>query len=141
MTGCTFGKGNLHHRDYGKNAFTFFRRSDGRALRIASRPDAWGPRDPQREALSARARSGQATEAERRQFQAYQAERSERILDAPLDQLFHIQPVPSTTPRKARIHRALACDDCGEQAMETRVRHFDGRTLCIPCFERVEPRL
>ncbi len=31
MTGCTFGKGNLIYRDYGKNAFTFWRRSDGRA--------------------------------------------------------------------------------------------------------------
>ena len=29
MTGCTFGKGNLIHLDYGKNAFTFIRCSDG----------------------------------------------------------------------------------------------------------------
>ena len=31
LTGCTFGKGNLIHRDWGKNAYTFFRRSDGKA--------------------------------------------------------------------------------------------------------------
>ena len=29
LMGCTFGKGNLVHRDYGKAAFTFFRRRDG----------------------------------------------------------------------------------------------------------------
>ena len=40
LTGCTFGKGNLIHRDWGKNAFSFFRRSDGRAIRISLRPDA-----------------------------------------------------------------------------------------------------
>ncbi|PLS78993.1 MAG: hypothetical protein CYG59_15500 [Chloroflexi bacterium] len=40
LTGCTFGKCNLIHRDYGKNAFTFFRHSDGRALRIITRPTA-----------------------------------------------------------------------------------------------------
>lgn len=40
LTGCTFGKGNLVHRDYGKNAYTFFRRSDGTAIRIAARPSS-----------------------------------------------------------------------------------------------------
>ena len=30
LTGCTFGKGNLIHRDYGKSAFTFYPRQDGR---------------------------------------------------------------------------------------------------------------
>jgi formylmethanofuran dehydrogenase subunit E len=48
MTGCTFGKGNLIHRDWGKNAYTFFRRSDGRAVRIVGRPGcvAARPRAP-----------------------------------------------------------------------------------------------
>ena len=43
LTGCTFGKGNLIHRNWGKNAYTFFRRSDGRAVRIApkARTLAW----------------------------------------------------------------------------------------------------
>jgi len=30
LTGCTFGKGNLIHRDWGKNAFSFYRRRDGK---------------------------------------------------------------------------------------------------------------
>ncbi len=42
LVGCTFGKGNLVHRDYGKNAYTFVRRSDGRAIRVSARPE-WGP--------------------------------------------------------------------------------------------------
>jgi len=37
LTGCTFGKGNLVHLDYGKNAYTFLRRSDGRAIRVSTR--------------------------------------------------------------------------------------------------------
>ena len=36
LTGCTFGKGNLIHHDFGKNAYTFVRRSDGRAVRVSS---------------------------------------------------------------------------------------------------------
>ncbi|NIP44160.1 MAG: formylmethanofuran dehydrogenase, partial [candidate division Zixibacteria bacterium] len=35
LTGCTFGKGNLFFRDYGKQVYTFFRRPSGDFLRIA----------------------------------------------------------------------------------------------------------
>jgi hypothetical protein len=46
LTECTFGKGNLLHHDYGKNAYTFFRRSDGRAIREVGRPDAGSGKIP-----------------------------------------------------------------------------------------------
>src|SRR3972149_3817545 len=35
MTGCTFGKGNLLFKDYGKQVYTFFKRSSKEGLRIA----------------------------------------------------------------------------------------------------------
>ena len=141
MTGCTYGKGNLIHRDYGKNAFTFYRRSDGRGLRLASRPDAFGPRSPETDDLSRRARSGQGTEEDRQAFDRMQQQRTDRILSAPLQDLFVIETVEQPVPKKARIHASLVCDRCGEQAMETRVRHFGGQTLCLPCFERLETRV
>lgn len=34
VLGCTFGKGNLVYRDFGKQVFTFYSRGDGKALRI-----------------------------------------------------------------------------------------------------------
>ena len=44
LTGCTFGKGNLIHKDYGKQVFTFFNRDTGRAgaLFAEIRRDAFG---------------------------------------------------------------------------------------------------
>jgi len=42
LTGCTFGKGNLIYMDYGKNAFTFYRRSDGKAIRIVGKSKVLG---------------------------------------------------------------------------------------------------
>jgi len=140
LTGCTYGKGNLIHHDYGKNAFTFYRRSDGRALRVASRPDAFGPRNPDRDRLSLRVRAGLGSEEDEAAFQAQQRARSDAILEAPLEALFTIEPVNGAVPRKARIHASLVCERCGEQSMETRVRHFGGQTLCLACFEAVEPR-
>ena len=36
VTGCTFGKGNLIFRDYGKHAYTIFNRANGRAVRVST---------------------------------------------------------------------------------------------------------
>src|SRR3972149_1440687 len=35
MTGCTFGKGNLIFKDYGKQVYTFIKRPSGKAVRIS----------------------------------------------------------------------------------------------------------
>jgi formylmethanofuran dehydrogenase subunit E len=37
LSGCTFGKGNLIFKDYGKMVCTFYNRKSGKAIRI-SRP-------------------------------------------------------------------------------------------------------
>ncbi len=42
ITGCTFGKGNLIHKDYGKNAFSFYRRRDQKAVRLVKKKDTNG---------------------------------------------------------------------------------------------------
>lgn len=139
LTGCTYGKGNLIHHDYGKNAFSFFRRSDGRAIRVLSKPAVFGPPDPERQALSRRVRSGQGSPEDRHAFGAYQAQRSETILNAPLEQLFTVTELHEPARRKARIHESLICDRCGEPFMETRARRLDGQTLCVACFENTAP--
>ena len=141
LTGCTFGKGNLIHRDYGKNAFTFIRRSDGKALRIVARPDALGPPNPEHRALFARLRSGEATPDERARFDALHGRRAQEVLDAPEEVLFEVQDVEPHIPEKARIVTSLPCDACGEMAMETRTRNLQGQVLCIPCFRARERRI
>jgi formylmethanofuran dehydrogenase subunit E len=135
LTGCTFGKGNLVHLDHGKNAYTFVRRSDGKAVRVSTRPGAWSTRDPEWLSLFARVRAGTASPEERSAFAAAQRERSERVLDVPLDELYHVREVDVVAPRPARILASVVCEACGEATMETRVRRLDGRELCLPCFE------
>ena len=134
LTGCTFGKGNLIHRDWGKNVYTFFRRSDGRAVRIAGRPGAW-PRDPQHEELFTRVRTDQATPDERARFYELHEAESRKLLDLDPETLFDVREVDATAPRRARVHATVVCARCGEGAMETRIRRFDGQDLCPPCFE------
>lgn len=136
MTGCTYGKGNLIHRDYGKNAYTFIRRSDGKAIRIVTRPEGWPPDPPERQALFEKVRADTATPAECRRFQTLQEERSLAVLTVPEEQLFDVRAVELEMPRKARIHTSIRCESCGEPTMETRLRRFAGRQLCIPCWEQ-----
>ncbi len=140
LTGCTYGKGNLIHKDYGKNAYTFYRRSDGRAIRVLTKRTAWGPRDDEHRRLFGKVRSGEATPEERAQFQELHLAKSQFILKAPREDLFTITEVTAPAPKKARIHATIQCADCGEHTMETRIRQFSGRSLCLPCFEKVEAR-
>lgn len=141
LTGCTFGKGNLIHLDYGKNAFTFIRRSDGKAVRIVVRPNATDEPDAEHSALFAKVLGGEATPEEHARFQALHSQRAYRVLDLPEATLFDVRPVEPVIPKRASIHRSLPCAVCGEMTMETRTRNFGGQVLCLPCFEAAERRL
>jgi formylmethanofuran dehydrogenase subunit E len=134
LTGCTFGKGNLVHRDYGKNAYTFWRRSDGKAIRISARPGAW-QRDPEHQDLMTKVRTGEATEAERERFGELHRARAYELLERDPRELYLVTPVDDAPPRKARIHASVRCASCGEDTMETRIRLLRGRELCPSCFE------
>jgi formylmethanofuran dehydrogenase subunit E len=135
LTGCTFGKGNLIHRDYGKNAYTFCRRSDGHSIRVVTKPGAWGAPEPEWEGLFAAVRAGTATPAERERFSTLHRARSERILATPVEELYDVAEVHADIPPRARIHTSIACASCGEATMETRVRLLGGASLCPPCFD------
>ncbi len=135
MTGCTFGKGNLVCLDHGKNAYTFVRRSDGRAVRVSSRAGGWG-KDEDWDRRFARVRAGTATPDEAAGFPAMVQDWSRRILSGPIDDLYDVREVQVEAPQPARIHVSVDCAACGEATMETRIRRLDGRQLCIPCFER-----
>ena len=134
LTGCTFGKGNLVHRDWGKNAYTFFRRSDGKAVRIAGRPGAWR-RDSEHQVLFSRVRSHEATEQETVRFQAMHRDLSHELLQTAPEELFVVEEIHAQPPRPARVHASVPCGRCGEEVMETRIRRFAGQELCQPCFE------
>jgi len=137
LVGCTFGKGNLIHHDYGKSVFTFFRRSDGRgALRVAARPEFWNRSDPQERAILDRQREGEApSEADRAYLDARRAARIAAIMEAPLEELFDLREIEAPAPDRARILGSVLCAECGEAVMASRVRYYRGVAHCIPCFE------
>ena len=113
LTGCPFAKGNLVHRDWGKNAFTFWRRSDGKALRIRTRAGAFGSdSDAERQKLFAAVRQGTARPTEEgARFQELHLERARQVLEAPEADLLEFFPVDTPLPACARIHDSIKCAD------------------------------
>ena len=109
LSGCTFGKGNLLFRDYGKQVYTFFQRSSGRAVRVSAVANREAPEDRQ--------------------------QRLEWMLEAPEAQVVKVEEISLAVPEYARIRRSASCSFCGERTMETRLRVRDGQLCCIPCAE------
>jgi len=141
LLGCTFGKGNLIHLDYGKSAFTFHSRQKEKSIRIVAKPNAIG--DPSDELIVLRTKKlkEELTPEEQERLKKAMAERTKRVMEADLDKLFDVKPSHSPIPRKARILESLICRECGEATMESRTRRLFGKTLCTSCFEAVEKRL
>jgi len=135
ITGCTFGKGNLIHLDYGKNAFRFIRRSDGKAVRIVLKAEAFQSSGAEVE-LMKRLREGTASETDRQEEVRLRQQRIDRILSAPLASLLEVQSILPEIPARARIFHSVACARCGELTMETRLRLLEGKAYCPECFEK-----
>lgn len=124
LSGCTFGKGNLIYRDYGKVAFSFFRRTDGKCARLF-----WN------RSLIAdlRKKNSDLSPEHSEKREEIRREMIDRIMDAPLDEVFHFGPPNEKMPEKARIWKSVPCSRCREEVMETRLLCEGELRLCIPC--------
>ena len=140
LTGCTFGKGNLIHRDFGKAAFSFYNLAEEKAFRIVVRPEGRGSGHPELAGLMAKGREGTLTDAEGERIAQLRQEMQSGLLTRELDELFRREDLECEPPRGPRVLQSLTCQSCGEETMESRTRRFLGRTLCIPCFQEVEQK-
>ncbi len=140
MTGCTFGKGNLIYKDYGKNAFTFYFRKNGKAARLVLRPTIYGDAGPLLRKLHQKMEAEGLSEEEEKTWKETRGAISRRIMELDLTEVFEVKAPEGPLPKKARIFSSLTCERCGEPVMETRTRRFSDQGLCIPCFETFERR-
>ncbi len=112
MLSCTFGKGNLFFKDYGKQVFTIVKRDSLKAVRISLKKDARKPSFTREEFLNFLLNTSSEEIFEKKKF----------LFDK------------SSLPSKAIIHTSIICDECGEPTMETRIKKFNDKNLCIPCY-------
>lgn len=132
LTGCTFGKGNLIFRNYGKHAFTLAARNLGRTVRVCLRPDALEA-DPEHISLMEKVNNDEAAPGEIARFRELHGKRAQRVLEVDAASLFTVEEISAKIPAKARISDSGTCDLCGELTKVDLLREIDGKKLCIPC--------
>lgn len=141
LTDCTYGKGNFLHRDYGKMAFSFFDRLSGKGFRALLKPQA---RDGVGEQLDVLMEAGEAnsmTEVYQQRIDQLRHQLQEQFMSLPLEEMFDITPLKDGMPRSAEILNSIVCECCGESVMESRIRRFSGKFVCIPCFATMEQKV
>jgi formylmethanofuran dehydrogenase subunit E len=110
LSGCTFGKGNLIFKDYGKQVFTLYNRRSRKGVRVV-----FNARSIPENILK-----------DRDQFINW-------LLTAPEQEIISLQKVKIEEPDPARIMNTVECQFCGESVMDTRTKDIQGKIACIPC--------
>ena len=135
MTGCTFGKGNLVFRDYGKQVYTFMQRSSGKSIRISliwEKP----PETREEKKLWDAYAKGNRTKKVLEFVHSRKVLKMRRILEADDEDLFAVSHGMAVLPPEAEIYQSIRCAACNEKVAEPNARLRDGKLLCMPCFER-----
>lgn len=106
LLGCSIGKGNLLFHMRGKQAFSFYNRKSGKAVRLVLRD--------------------KPAEITREQSMDF-------FLSREPNELFVIREA-RCIPEPARIFRSYRCACCGEMVGENWVRMVDGEYRCMDCI-------
>lgn len=114
LLGTTFGKGNLIFKDYGKNNYSFFNRTQEKAIKLILKAEKYWHHDLTRE------------------------ERIEKILESNPEDIFEVKHIKYEPPSKAEIHESINCDNCGQPTMSTRIKRLSEKELCIPCYKKLK---
>ncbi|CCK78706.1 FmdE family protein [Desulfobacula toluolica] len=132
LTGCTFGKGNFIHKDYGKMVLTLLSRNSGKGVRVAVKAGTSGLA-PEHMELIRKMIDGKLTDTEQEQFQELHLQKSMSILETPDQELFTIRETSMELPQKARIEPSEPCSRCKEPVMKSKLKDVDGQMVCQDC--------
>lgn len=108
MLGCSVGKGNLLFHMRGKQAFSFYNRKTGEAVRLVLKPKPVG-----------------MTKAE--SFAYYQGLEPK--------EMFEVKETTIAIPEAARLFDSYICDCCGEVTGANWIRLAGDKKLCLDCYE------
>lgn len=135
LTGCTSGKGNFIHRDYGKIAVTFFSRRENRGVRVSLKADALG-RNAEHARLLEKVLKGQGDAEGTARFHELHRQRTEDILQMDPEDLFQVTFVEGPVPERARMEPSQPCSACGEPTMPSKMVQKPLGPLCRSCAEK-----
>lgn len=108
MLGCSVGKGNLLFHMRGKQAYSFYNRKTGKAVRLVLKPKPEGM-------------------TKQESFAYYQSLQPE--------QMFDVKEATIVLPEPARLFDSYVCDCCGELTGANWIRLAGQKKLCLDCYE------
>lgn len=133
LLGCTFGKGNLIFRDWGKQVFTFFDRNTGKGVRVSLRGAM--PLREERHALKKKIDAGDATADDRKRWEDLRIRAVNELIGSDGTELFEVREVQIEAPPRAAVVQTLPCEICGEMTVSNRLVEKMGRKICLGCAE------
>lgn len=134
LLGCTFGKGNLVFRNWGKQVFTFMDRRTGRAARISFRGPI--PGSEERKAIRNRIDARTASPDDRDKLK-YLRDRAVLDLIGPDSiSLFDVKEIEAEFPAETVPVSTVACAVCGEPTVMGRMVRDGDTLLCGDCALR-----
>lgn len=131
LLGCTFGKGNLVFRDWGKQVYTFYDRTSGKAVRVALKGEM--PLRSTMRSLRQKIDSGIATPEEIEEFKKLRNRSITLLIKSDPSEIFEIREIDTPPPPEAVIVETRACSICGEHAMVSRMVKRGNNMICKQC--------
>lgn len=110
VLGCSVGKGNLLIHLKGKQAYSFYNRTNGKSVRLVLRETI---------------RKGGLGKLE-------------YMKDLQPSELFDVKEVRETLPERARIFQSYPCSICGEMTAEHMLRLAGEQKICPDCYTPYE---
>ncbi|MHB8204217.1 MAG: FmdE family protein, partial [Desulfomonilaceae bacterium] len=132
LLGCTFGKGNLIFRDWGKQVFTFYDREKGKAVRASFRQPS--SKSEITNNLKKKIEAGSATDEDKRKMQELRDEFTSALVSEPT-KFFDVKEIAMEPPAYAQIVETLPCAICGEQTMISRMVKKGDSMICKGCAQ------
>lgn len=135
LLGCTFGKGNLVFRDWGKQVYTFFDRNSGKAVRVALKSEM--PFRTGMRGIRQKIDSGNATPEEIQQFKEMRNKSIDLLITSDPVKIFEIKEIDVPAPPEASIVETRACSVCGEHTMLSRMVKRGNDLICKQCESEI----
>ncbi len=134
ITGCTFGKDNIHQLGYGKFGLTLIDVARQKAVRVV----------PKAEVQTATKKTDFFKNYREKGIPASKVPRDvvepliERVMSMPDDQLMNISEIFEYEVKKGKdSFTSFVCDKCGDMVVEKYGRVYDGLKVCIPCQQKL----
>ncbi len=134
VTGCTFGKGNIHQLGYGKFGLTLIDVAHKRAVRVVPKAEVQVATKKTEFFKNYREKGVPASKVPANVVEPL----IEKVMDESEEQIMTISPIFDYEVEKGKESFAsFVCEQCGDMVVEKYGRVYDGLKVCIPCQQKL----